>query len=131
MWRGWICPLSRRSREPDRTNHSLLLCRDAAELARSDEPVSFPPQEPTLEEILSDPIVMALMAADGVDPQELEAKLRLIASTSTYDRRSCAGTSSFSILSRPSAKGAERPSFAQAITEAAVSRAFPKQSESQ
>jgi hypothetical protein len=106
MWREWICPLSRRSREPDRTNHSLFLCRDEAELARSDEPVSFPPQEPTLEEILSDPIVMALMAADGVDPQEFEAKLRLVASTST--------------LNAPPSR-----------MKAAVSRAFPKQSASQ
>ncbi len=33
-------------------------------------------REPTLEEILSDSIIRAVMAADGVDPQELEAALR-------------------------------------------------------
>jgi hypothetical protein len=36
-------------------------------------------REPTLEEILSDPIVMDVMAADGVDPQKLEAALRQMA----------------------------------------------------
>ncbi len=35
-------------------------------------------REPTLKEILSDSIVMALMSADGVDPLELEAMLRQI-----------------------------------------------------
>jgi hypothetical protein len=33
-------------------------------------------REPTLEDILSDPIVTALMEADGVDRQELEAMLK-------------------------------------------------------
>ena len=33
-------------------------------------------REPTLDEILSDSIVRALMEADGVDPQELLATLR-------------------------------------------------------
>jgi hypothetical protein len=33
-------------------------------------------REPTLDEMLSDPIVRALMEADGVDPQELAATLR-------------------------------------------------------
>jgi hypothetical protein len=31
--------------------------------------------EPTLEEMLSDPIVRAVMEADGIDPQELAATL--------------------------------------------------------
>ena len=35
-------------------------------------------REPTLREILSDPIVTALMSADGVDPVELEAMLTQI-----------------------------------------------------
>ena len=35
-------------------------------------------REPTLKEILSDPIVTALMSADGVDPVELEAMLTQI-----------------------------------------------------
>jgi len=35
-------------------------------------------REPTLQEILSDPIVTALMTADGVDPVELQAMLTQI-----------------------------------------------------
>jgi len=34
-------------------------------------------REPTLDEILSDSIIRALMEADGIDPQELAATLRL------------------------------------------------------
>jgi hypothetical protein len=33
-------------------------------------------REPTLEEMLSDSIIQAVMEADGVDPRELEANLR-------------------------------------------------------
>jgi hypothetical protein len=33
-------------------------------------------REPTLAEMLSDPIVQALMRADGVTPREIEALLR-------------------------------------------------------
>ena len=33
-------------------------------------------REPTLDEMLSDSIVRAVMEADGVDPQELAATLR-------------------------------------------------------
>jgi hypothetical protein len=33
-------------------------------------------REPTLNEILSDSIVRAVMEADGIDPRELEATLR-------------------------------------------------------
>lgn len=38
-------------------------------------------REPTLEDMLSDPIVVALMDADGVDPRELEAMLRDVGRT--------------------------------------------------
>jgi hypothetical protein len=38
--------------------------------------------EPTLEEILSEPIFRAVMDADGVDPRELEAMLRQVAAVS-------------------------------------------------
>jgi hypothetical protein len=37
--------------------------------------------EPTLPEMLSDPIVRALMAADRVAPEELQASLKKIAGT--------------------------------------------------
>ena len=37
-------------------------------------------REPTMEEILSDPIVRAVMAADNVDPEALERRLMRVAS---------------------------------------------------
>jgi hypothetical protein len=37
--------------------------------------------EPTISEMLSDPIVRALMDADGVDAGELEASLRSLAAS--------------------------------------------------
>jgi hypothetical protein len=42
-------------------------------------------REPTLTEMLSDPIVSALMKADGVDSGELEAMLREIAAAQSGD----------------------------------------------
>jgi len=44
-------------------------------------------REPTLKEMLSDPIVTALMSADGVDPLELEAMLTQINSKSKPPRQ--------------------------------------------
>ena len=44
-------------------------------------------REPTLEEILSDPIVTALMQADSVDPRELGVMLRGIADRLHEDER--------------------------------------------
>ena len=38
--------------------------------------------EPTLEEILSEPIFRAVMEADGVNPHELETMLRQVAAFS-------------------------------------------------
>jgi len=35
--------------------------------------------EPTLSDALADPVVRAMMAADGVDPQALETTLRKLA----------------------------------------------------
>jgi hypothetical protein len=35
--------------------------------------------EPTLDEVLSDPLVQDVMASDGVDPVELQASLNEIA----------------------------------------------------
>jgi hypothetical protein len=35
-------------------------------------------REPTLDEMLSDSVIRAVMAADGVDPQELAVMLRQI-----------------------------------------------------
>jgi hypothetical protein len=38
-----------------------------------------PPHEPTVREILSDPIVKAVMTADAVDAEVLRAQLRNVA----------------------------------------------------
>ena len=46
---------------------------------RGENPMSWCPREPTLAEMLSDSIVIAVMAADGVDPIALEAQLRGLA----------------------------------------------------
>jgi hypothetical protein len=43
--------------------------------------------EPTLEEVLSDPMVMEVMASDGVDPTELETALVAIAGDLRRRRR--------------------------------------------
>jgi hypothetical protein len=42
-------------------------------------PMSWCRREPTITEILSDSIVQAVMDADGIDPEALEAQLRSIA----------------------------------------------------
>jgi hypothetical protein len=47
--------------------------------------------ELTLKDVLSDSIVKAVMAADHVDPQELEATLREIASRRARPARVCCG----------------------------------------
>jgi hypothetical protein len=49
-------------------------------------PISWSFREPTIAEMLSDSIVMAVMAADGVDPIALEAQLRGMAQSSTAAR---------------------------------------------
>jgi hypothetical protein len=47
--------------------------------------------EPTLEDILSDSIIMDVMQADGVDPQKLEAALREMAVGLRAARRATLG----------------------------------------
>jgi hypothetical protein len=49
-------------------------------------PMSWCRREPTITEILSDSIVVAVMKADGVDPAALEAQLRSIAQTRQASR---------------------------------------------
>jgi hypothetical protein len=49
-------------------------------------PMSWSFREPTITEMLSDSIVMAVMAADGVDPIALEAQLRGLAKPATAAR---------------------------------------------
>jgi hypothetical protein len=49
-------------------------------------PIRSGSPEPTITEMLSDSIVVAMMAADGVDPIELEAQLRGLAQSAPVDR---------------------------------------------
>jgi hypothetical protein len=53
---------------------------------RFGNPISWCLREPTLAEMLSDSIVMAMMKADGVDPIALEAELRGLAQRSGLDQ---------------------------------------------
>ena len=46
-----------------------------------------PSYEMTISEMLSDPLVKAVMKADGIDPAALQAELRSIAQTITALRR--------------------------------------------
>ena len=50
-------------------------------------------REPSLEDILSDPITQAVISADGVDTGELDAMLRQVAhkrrSAQRFDRCDC------------------------------------------
>jgi hypothetical protein len=50
-------------------------------------PIRSGSPEPTITEMLSDSIVVAMMAADGVDPIALEAQLRGLAQSAAADRR--------------------------------------------
>jgi hypothetical protein len=45
-------------------------------------------REPTIAEMLSDPIVMAVMKADGVDPMEFEAQLKSMIQNAATTRHS-------------------------------------------
>jgi hypothetical protein len=56
---------------------------------RCGSPISWNFREPTITEMLSDSIVMAMMKADGVDPVVLEAQLRGMAQGAAAAR--CAG----------------------------------------
>ena len=53
---------------------------------RREKPTSWCYREPTIREMLSDSIVIAMMKADGVDPIALEAQLRGMAQSSTAAR---------------------------------------------
>jgi hypothetical protein len=48
--------------------------------------ISWCHREPSITEMLSDTIVVAMMAADGVDPVALEAQLRDVAATTAARR---------------------------------------------
>jgi len=78
MWRDWTCLGTCVSDSPKEAARSvaqdaLFRCPDNVELAPHGGRAAT--AEATLEEMLSDCIVTALMRADGVDRQELEAML--------------------------------------------------------
>ena len=50
-----------------------------AAIRRMGNSMKWPNREPTIKEILSDSIIRAMMHADGVDPDQLEAMLRRMA----------------------------------------------------
>jgi hypothetical protein len=56
---------------------------------RSGGPISWCTREPSITEMLSDSIVIAMMAADGVDPLALEAQLRRMATTTAAREANC------------------------------------------
>jgi len=47
------------------------------------------PCEPTLSDALADPVITAMMEADGVDPRALESNLGKLARTLARERREC------------------------------------------
>jgi hypothetical protein len=49
-------------------------------------PMRWCRREPTIAEMLSDPIVMAVMEADGVDPMAFEAQLKSMAQNAAPPR---------------------------------------------
>lgn len=65
-------------------------------------------REPTLKEILSDPIVTALMSADGVDPLGLEAMLTQINGKSKSARQT-GRWGTWSCRPAPTHKAQQRP----------------------
>ena len=83
--------------------------------------------ESTITEILSDPIVKALMLADRVDPEELEGQLRSTAqeiSSSSYRFAAPAG-SSFKSNSRGHTKGQTAVGSRQGYAAASARSAPP------
>jgi len=79
MWTGWICAGSCESEKPEEASAAPSRCFEEAELVPCDNPARCHCREATLGEILADPIVTALMQADGVAPEEIEVMLRQIA----------------------------------------------------
>jgi hypothetical protein len=71
--------------------------------------------EPTLDEILSDPIVTALMQADSVDPRQLDRMLKRIAEELTHDDRDTRGGGV--LTGTGAAAGMERSAFRECRCE--------------
>jgi len=78
MWTGWICAGSCESEKTEEARAASSRCFEEAELVPGDNPARCHCREATLGEILADPIVTALMQADGVEPEEIKVMLRQI-----------------------------------------------------
>jgi hypothetical protein len=89
MWPGLICAATRDSDKSERTARFFPICPRGSRywLAAHEDQMSGRGREPMLDEILSDPIVVALMAADGVDPRELEAMVSRVGRCRSINRR--------------------------------------------
>jgi hypothetical protein len=85
MWRNWMCRMMQ-GFERRWSFGQLFRCPDQTELAPSDTVRTCWNAEPTLAEILSDPIVRALMDADGVEPHEIRTVLSRISDTTPSTR---------------------------------------------
>jgi hypothetical protein len=89
MWREWIGAPTCDARNPEPTPRPLFVCAHDGRyrLAGHERATSGGGHEPTREELLSDPIIVALMAADGVDPGALEAMLNRVGQCRSSARR--------------------------------------------
>jgi len=83
MWRDRMCRMMQGWERRRRSFGQLFRCPDRTELAPSD--ATRWNAEPTLAEILSDPIARALMDADGVEPHEIRTVLSRISANPTPD----------------------------------------------
>jgi hypothetical protein len=88
MWREWIgAPTCDANPEP--TPRPPFACSHDGRygLAGLEDATSGGGHGPTREELLSDPITVALMAPDGVDPGALEAMLNRVGQCRSSARR--------------------------------------------
>jgi hypothetical protein len=95
-WREWIGAPTCDARNPEPTPRPPFVCSHDGRyrLAGHERATSGGGHEPTREELLSDPITVALMAADGVDPGALEAMLNRVGQcrSSARHRSQCVRT---------------------------------------
>jgi hypothetical protein len=89
MWREWIGAPTSDAHKPEPTPRSLFVRsrHGRYRLAGHEDATSGGGHEPTREELLSDPIIVALMAADGVDRAVLEAMLNRVGQCRSSARR--------------------------------------------
>jgi hypothetical protein len=89
MWREWIGAPTRDAHKPGPTPCSRFLRSHHGRVrpAGREDAMRGRGHEPTREELLSEPIIVALMAADGVDPGALAAMLNRVGQCRNSARR--------------------------------------------